>query len=474
MRSGFLLSSLVAGAIGLASLPMAPPAVAAGVADQQLPDLVAKLLQSCVNITTTRYKEVQNSQGKTVYVADAESNKKRAMGSGFIISPDGYVVTNKHVTLNGISYFVTLANGRQLPADLVAQASAADIAVLKIRSNETWTPVKLGDSDTLRQGDAVIAIGNPLGYQSTVTTGIISALNRDEGLTPFDDFIQTDAAINQGNSGGPLFNWKGEVIGINAAIYTTGNDTGNIGIGLAIPINDAKFVVQRMKETLFEGKKYRPAFLGAAIESVTGDLAAAYGLPGPWGAVVDNVVDGSPAAQVGLRAGDIITSVNGHDTKDSRALQRAIIETGAERSATLGVWRDGKQQSIAVTLADLPAGQNLPVFLGTGEVTKPPIPPEALVNFGLQLSPVTPELQAKYSLGSLQKGAVVTGVAVGSEAADRGVNAGVVIVQVRDTPVASPEELLKSVENERQRKSAYVPMLIADSDGMHWIPFALN
>jgi serine protease Do len=470
MRSILIRLALVA---AMASATT-PPAAAARVADQSLPELVAMLLPSCVNITTTRYKEAQNAQGKTVFVADAESNKKRAMGSGFIVNSEGYVVTNKHVTINGISYFVTLPNGRQIPADLVAQAGAADIAVLKIRSNETWTPVKLGDSDTLRQGDAVIAIGNPLGYQSTVTTGIISALNRDEGLTPFDDFIQTDAAINQGNSGGPLFNWKGEVIGINAAIYTTGNDTGNIGIGLAIPINDAKFVVQRLKETLLEGKKYRPAYLGTLVESLTGDLAAAYGLPGPWGAIVATVVDGSPAAQAELRAGDIITSVNGHDTKDSRAVQRAIIESGAERPATLGVWRDGKQESLAVTLADLPAGQNLPVFLGTGEVKKPPIPPEALVNFGLQLSPVTPELRAKYNLGSQQKGAVVTAVAIGSEAADRGINAGVVIVQVRGTPVASPEDLLKSVENERQRKSPYVPMLIADSDGQHWIPFALN
>jgi serine protease Do len=346
--------------------------------------------------------------------------------------------------------------------------------VLKIRSNEEFTAVKLGDSDTLRRGDGVIAIGNPLGFQSTVTTGIISALNRDESLTPFDDFIQTDAAINQGNSGGPLFNRKGEVIGINAAIQTADATGGNIGIGFAIPINDARFVVLALKAMVFEGKHYRPAYLGATVESVTPDLAAAYGLPGPWGAIIGNVEDGSPAAQAKLRAGDIITSVNGRDTRDDRALRRAIIETGAGSTAKLGVWRDGKENDVTLTLVDLPANQNLPVFLGSGDVVKPPIPPEALVNFGLQMSAITPELRAKYNLGPNKQGVVVTAVAMGSEAADRGIDAGLVILKVRDTAVASPEDVTKSVAAERQQKRPFVPLQFSDSDGVHWIPFTLN
>ena len=192
---------------------------------------MASLLPSCVNITTTRYQEVKIVDGKSVMVQHAKADKRRAYGSGFIIRADGYVLTNKHVTRNGISYSVTLADGRQFPADLVAQAVANDIAILRIRSNETWTPVKFGDSDTLRRGDAVIAIGNPIDWQSTVTSGVVSALNRDLGYTEFDDYIQTDAAINEGNSGGPLFNLKGEVIGVNTALFTVSGSSGSIGIG---------------------------------------------------------------------------------------------------------------------------------------------------------------------------------------------------------------------------------------------------
>ncbi len=475
MHATTLRAALLSAALTIMiGLPTAPPAAAAGQYDPDLTELVAKLLPSCVNITTTRYKEMPDGSGKTVMVQDAQSNKKHPMGSGFIVSSDGYVVTNKHVTIYGISYLVTFADGRTLPADLVAQAAAADIAVLKIRSKETFTPVTIGDSDTLRRGDGVIAIGNPLGFQSTVTTGIISALNRDEHLTPFDNFIQTDAAINQGNSGGPLFNRKGEVIGINAAIQTTSDDGGNIGIGFAIPVNDAKFVVMALKAMVLEGKHWRPAYLGATVGPVTPELAVAYGLPGPWGAIVGNVVAGSPAAEAKLRAGDIISSVNGRDTKDDRALRRAIIEAGAGTTANLGVWRDGKQDTVALKLIDLPAGQSLPVFLGTGEIVKPTIPPEALVNFGLQISAITPDLRAKYKLDPGQDGAVVTAVAMGSQAADRGIDAGLVIVRVRDTAVSSPEDVIKSIDAERQKNRPFVPMQFVDSDGPHWIPFALN
>jgi S1-C subfamily serine protease len=196
MNTTTVRAALASAAIILATaLPTAPPAAAVGIIDPGLPDLVAKLLPSCVNITTTRYREVQMPADKSVFTQTAVPDKKETFGSGFIVTTDGYVVTNKHVIRNGISYTVTFADGRVYPADFVAQAEAYDIGVLKIRSsNEVWPAVKLGDSDTLRRGDPVIAIGNPLGFQSTVTTGIISALNRDEGLTEFDDYIQTDAA----------------------------------------------------------------------------------------------------------------------------------------------------------------------------------------------------------------------------------------------------------------------------------------
>ena len=474
MRSGTFRATVAATltlAIGSQSLR---PAAAAGLVDSGLSDLVASLLPSCVNITTIRYKEVQIVQGKSVMVKDAEPDKRHAFGSGFIITSDGYVVTNKHVTRNGISYTVTLPDGRQLPADLIAQAVAADIAVIKIRANETWTPVKVGNSDTLRQGDAVIAIGNPLGYQSTVTAGIISALNRDLGFSEFDDYIQTDAAINEGNSGGPLFNRNGEVIGVNTALDTSGTSSGNIGIGFAIPINDAEFVVRHMKDPLEVQQNWRPAYLGASLQSLTANLAAAYGLPGPWGSIIASVDEGGPAAQAKLRPGDIITSFGGKDLRDSRALMRAIVEAPAGKTVTLTAWRDGKQDEIPVVLTDLPAGRSLPVYLGGGGTPRPDIPPEALVNFGLQLSSITSDLRTQYKLAENQQGVVVTAVAIGSGAADLSIDAGMVILKVRDTAVSSPADVLKSVDNERQAKRPFVPMLILDTGGLRWVPFSLN
>ena len=216
---------------------------------------------------------MQLLQGKAAMAQDAEPDKRFFYGSGFIVTPDGHAVTNKHVTHNSVSIWVTLSDGRQLPAELISEAIGLDIAVIKIRTDKPLPTVKLGDSDTVRQGELAIAIGNPLDFASTVTTGVISALNRDMGFTPFDDYMQTDAAINHGNSGGPLFNREGEVIGVNSAIYTTGSDTGNVGIGLVIPINDAKFAVEHMHDARLG--KGRLAWLGAQVVSLTPELAGA-------------------------------------------------------------------------------------------------------------------------------------------------------------------------------------------------------
>ncbi len=233
MRARMLCATVLSAAVALITgLPSVPPAAAAGITEADLPNLVATLLPSVVNITTTRYEAIQIPPGQSVMAQVAKPDKSIWYGTGFIITTDGYVVTNKHVVHNGASFTVTLSDGVQLPADLIAESCCADIGVIKIRGDRPFHPVKLGDSDTLSQGDFVIAIGNPLGFQSTVTTGIISALDRDFHFTDFDDYIQTDAAINEGNSGGPMFNAKGEVVGVNSALYTTTTSTGNIGIGL--------------------------------------------------------------------------------------------------------------------------------------------------------------------------------------------------------------------------------------------------
>jgi serine protease Do len=325
----------------------------------------------------------------------------------------------------------------------------------------------MGDSNALRQGDFVIAIGNPLGFNGTVTTGIVSALNRDFHFTQFDDYIQTDAAINEGNSGGPMFNAKGEVVGVNSALYTTATSTGNIGIGLAIPINDAKFLVGHMREA--EMMKMSPAYLGVQIQSLTPDLANAYGLPGPWGSIVLKVLDGTPAAKAKLHAGDIITSVGNDFVADSRALLRAIVQTMPGKTITLGVLRDGMPQTVHVTLTELPDYGLYGTFLSEPGAPKPELPPAATTNFGLRMATITPDLRAKFHINEQQQGVLITGVAIGSTAANAKINAGAVIVQVRDAAVASPDDVLNAVDGERKQMHPFVPILIQEPSGLRWV-----
>jgi serine protease Do len=472
MRTSVLNALLIAAAASTTVLTEVHPAAAAGLTDPGLPELVASLLPSVVNITTTRYKAVQVPRGAAVVEQTAVPDITIWFGSGFIVRPDGYVVTNKHVVHNGIDYWVTLSSGKRLPADLIAEATDFDIALIKIRTDEALPPVKIGDSDAVRQGDFVIAIGNPYDHTGTVTSGIISALNRDIHATEFDDYMQTDAAINPGNSGGPLFNARGEVIGVNSDLFTTGVYSGSVGIGFAIPVNDAMFVVAHMRD--FQSGKARPAYLGAQVQSITPALASAYRLPGPWGSIVLEVAPNTPAARADLRIGDIITRFGEKNVRDSRALMRDIVETLPGTRVTLGVLRDSKVEHVPVTLSDLPPGVSYGTFLGSAGVAKPVIPPDALVNFGLHVATLSPELRAQYHLNAQQLGAVITGVAVGSTAADSGINAGSVIMRVRDAPIVSPDDFLHALDVEHKQKSSFVPMLIAEPSGRRWVSLQLN
>ncbi len=474
MRSKAMRAALLAAALLVAAgLPTARPALAAGPEDPGLPNLVATLLPSVVNITTWRYEALKISPGQSIFAQPAKPDRSVWYGTGFIVSTDGYVITNKHVVHNGFSFKVTLSDGSQLPATLIAEATCCDLAVIKIQAVRPFPAVKLGDSDTLRQGDFVIAIGNPLGFNSTVTSGIISALNRDFHFTQFDDYIQTDAAINEGNSGGPMFNAKGEVVGVNSALYTAAGSTGNIGIGLAIPINDAKAIVGSMRESYLYGSA-KPGYLGLQVQSLTADLADAYGIRGPWGSLVLRVNDGGPAAQAGLRPGDIVTAFGSKFTADDRALRRAIVESSPGTTVNVVVLRDGTQQIVPVTIAALPPGQTYGTFLGAPGVPKPQLPPEATVNFGLQMATITPELRTQYHLNDQQQGVVITGVAIGSSAANIKINSGSVIVQVRNTKVTSPDEVTQAVAKERSDRQSYVPMMLSEPSGLRWVALPLS
>ena len=271
-----------------------------------------------------------------------------SVGSGFIIDPAGYIVTNNHVIEGGDELTVTLADNTVLKAKLVGKDEKVDLALLKVESDKPLPAVAFGDSDRSRVGDWVLAIGNPFGLGGTVTAGIVSARGRDIRQSAYDDFIQTDAAINRGNSGGPLFNMKGEVVGINTAIYSQSG--GSVGVGFSVPANLASPVINQLREF----GRARRGFLGVSIQPVTPDIAESLGLKEPAGALVGRVNDGGPADAAGIKGGDVILKFNGQDLKDVRTLQRVVADTPIGRSVPVILWRDGRSVTVQAAVGELP------------------------------------------------------------------------------------------------------------------------
>lgn len=280
-----------------------------------------------------------------------QPQRAEALGSGFIVTADGYVVTNNHVIDKASSIMVTLDDGTQVPAKLVGADPKNDLAVLKITAPKPLATVAWGDSDTLRVGDQVLAIGNPFGIGTTVTSGIVSARGRDLHSGPYDDFIQIDAPINHGNSGGPLVDAKGQVVGINTAIYSPNG--GSVGVGFAIPSDQAQKVVTE----LMKDGSIQHGFIGVQIQPVTADIADAIGLAQPEGALVAGVNGGTPAAKAGIRAGDIIIALGGNPVKSPRDLSRMVADLSPGTSKNLSVWRTGKTKDVAITIGDNAADQ---------------------------------------------------------------------------------------------------------------------
>ena len=388
-----------------------------------------------------------------------------SLGSGFIIDPAGYIVTNNHVIDGADEISVTLQDNTTLKATLVGKDDRTDIALLKVSTDKPLRAVALGDSDASRVGDWVVAIGNPFGLGGTVTAGIISARSRDIRQGPYDDFIQTDAAINRGNSGGPLFNLKGEVIGINTAIYSpTG---GSVGIGFSVPSALAKTVVSQLREF----GKTRRGWLGVRIQQVTPEIAEGVGLKPPEGAMVAGVNDGGPADKAGIKNGDIVLRWNGHDVKEMRTLPRLVAETEIGKQVPVVVWRDGKQVTVTASVGELPEDQQQ----ASATPGKPPANRTAEISgMGMSLSPITDELRTKHSLNADQKGVVVTDVAQGGPAADRGLKAGDVIVEVQQEAVSSPADVQEKVDRYRKQNRRTVLMLVQSGDGLRWIPIPLT
>jgi len=390
------------------------------------------------------------------------------MGSGFIIDPTGYIVTNNHVVEDGKKISVKLPNGREFTANLVGSDKDTDVALLKVDGVRDLPIVAFGDDRRLRVGDWVVAVGNPFGLGGTVTAGIVSSIGRDIGNGPYTDFIQIDAPINQGNSGGPTFDLTGRVVGVNSAIFSPSG--GSVGIGFAIPASTVKTIVDQLRD---HGNVTR-GWLGVQIQNLTPDMAASLGANTEKGAIVANVVDDSPAAKAGFKQGDVILSLNGADVDDNRDLTRKVANLGVGERANFIVLREGMRRTVTATIAKRDDAQ-------VASATPPAnqgnnrnggyrnAPPATTTSLGMELTPLTSETRDQYDIDTNISGVVVTSVDPNSEAADKGFRPGDVIVSVGNKNVRTPAEIEQGVADAKRANRESVLLLVAGRGGQRYV-----
>lgn len=361
-----------------------------------------------------------------------------ALGSGFLIDAAGYVVTNSHVVREAGKVTVTLHDGRKFDAKVIGRDDKTDIALIKVDADNPLPFVTWGDSDATKVGDWILAVGNPFGLGGTVTAGIVSARGRDIQSGPFDDYLQIDAPINRGNSGGPSFNMAGEVVGINTAIYSPNG--GSIGIGFAIPSSLAKPVVEELRSKGYVER----GWLGVTIQPMTDEIAESLGLPRgsrDGGALVVNVTPESPAAKAGLRQGDVIRSVDGKKVTEFKDLARLVAAAGPNARSRLVVWREGREQTVAVALGRMPEDQTAANENAPRERSEA----SAARTLGASLAPVTREARQRFGLEENAKGALVVDVRRGTPGAEAGLMPGDLIVKAGDRTVSEPRDVVEAV-----------------------------
>ncbi|MDX2102252.1 MAG: DegQ family serine endoprotease [Alphaproteobacteria bacterium] len=388
---------------------------------------------------------------------DQPQQQRRAtsLGSGFVIDPAGYIVTNNHVIAEAEEITVTFHDDSTLRARLVGRDPRTDLALLKVEPRRPLTAVPWGDSDRARIGDWVMAIGNPFGLGGTVTVGILSARARDINAGPYDDFLQTDASINRGNSGGPLFDMSGNVIGINTAIYSpTG---GSVGIGFAIPTTLARSVIGQLREF----GRTRRGWLGVRIQSVTDELAESLGLDRARGALVSSTMDGGPAHAARIQSGDVILRFDGREVPDQRRLPRIVADTAIEKEVDVVLWRQRREMTVRVKVGELQEDQVAAAPQPTPrDQRQNQVPGVSVQALGLTVAPVTPPLRERFSLPAQAGGIVVTDVTQGSSAAERGVRPGDLILEVDQEEVKTPADLQRRLDAARQAGRRTVLMLV--------------
>lgn len=464
---------LFAGTHGAAAQGYGPPSLA---------PLVEKLLPAVVNISSTQkvdmsaqqqmpglppfppgspfeefFQEFMNRHGGELQMPSPSS-----LGSGFIIDGEkGYIVTNAHVIQDADEVRVTFHDDTNIPAEIIARDEKTDLALLQVKTDKKLTAVQFGDSAPLRVGDWVLAIGNPFGLGGTVTTGIISAQQRDIHAGPYDDFIQTDASINRGNSGGPMFNMNGEVIGINTAIYSPSG--GSVGIGFAIPSNLAKPVIDQ----LIRYGKTRRGWIGVRIQTVTDDIADSLNLDASGGALIASVTPTGPAEKAGLRAGDVIVEFDGKPVTQMRTLPRIVAEAEIDKPAQITYWRDGKKHTASVTIGELEKAEEEGLLAAGGQRESDPSATAqglSIETVGVSVRAISDEDRNAYNIPIDVQGVLVSAVAPGSEASEKGMMSGDVIVEINQQPVSEPKSAADLIE-QAQKSGRGAALLLVNREG---------
>ena len=474
----------------LMSAPASAPALARG--PDGIADVAEKVIDAVVNISTSQTVEAKGGgegQGRDAAIAagfavrgilrrflqeppwrsgrqskggdkggDLQPRKTNSLGSGFIVDTSGIVVTNNHVIADADEINVIMNDGTKIKAELVGVDKKTDLAVLKFKPVKPLVAVKFGDSDKLRLGEWVIAIGNPFSLGGTVTAGIVSARNRDISSGPYDSYIQTDAAINRGNSGGPLFNLDGEVIGVNTLIISPSG--GSIGIGFAVPSKTVAGVVDQLRQF----GELRRGWLGVRIQQVTDEIAESLNIKPARGALIAGVEDKGPAKPAGIEPGDVVVKFDGKDIKEPKDLSRVVADTAVGKEVDVVIIRKGAEETRKVTLGRLEdTDKAVQASAKTqGEPAEKPVTQKAL---GLDLATLSKDLRSRYKIKDSVKGVIITNVDGTSDAAEKRLSAGEVIVEVAQEAVSNAADVKKRVDQLKKDGKKSVLLLVSNADG---------